>query len=544
MTFSLKGNDDKFTILLNSQSDIDQQLIEFKNVCQQHARHHRKRCKGRYYRLALMARLERHSTPEEIQRLLKSDARTFLLDAIRNEPKDIESITSMINSTISSLQTADQSTQMAIGLALEITGDCCRIGRIRNNCSIFMENNDIIILTTDIAYKYSGFKEICYAINLKYYLPSVSINDQIKIGQEVYGRITKKLKNGIALHIEKPGIINSYEYIELPAQCQLLDLQTIPQFFLQDLEMAAKIQADFIVIPNIRCKLFVKLLKRHLKNNSRLKLIGSINFNNGCYTTLDILAIVKLLDFILMSNIFNINESLYSYVCQEVIPIVKSLKKPIIASIPLENYNDFSLFKNHELLWKIDCILIEKSQQCNKYPLIVKKLLPIKSSGGIFGQNTVSPRNIQTSYQSIVNCIIRTINFIECRAIVIHSKCEAAALALSRVEIYCPVYVILRLDNIEIDNEEERQCRLQLAKVWNLRRNLYPIVFSKDMNFCGYKPINIGIEYIRAKGCIETGDFIITIEVKEDDDEQPKQDVIVTRAYYLPPIMHGEEFKC
>lgn len=545
MAHVTEADEGKFTVLLNAQRELEEQLAEFKSACDAHDKHHRKRCKRRYYTLALMARVVCNTTPEELKRLLKNGTKTLLIDSVTNKLEEIVEMVQMIRNVIAEEQAKESANQLVVGIALEITGDSCRIGRIRNNCSIFLEKESVLTLTTDTSYKYSGFKEILYAINLHYYMQSLKLNVEIKIGDEVCGRIVKTLKNSFVIRIITPGIVNSYEYVEFLNQCDLLEPQTAAELFIEDLELADRLQVDFIVLPHISSRPFVKLLRNHLKERYDFKLIGTLHLDYIKENKLDIVSIVKLLDFLWLQNLFKMNQDMHTFVCQDVIPITKCLRKPIIGTVPLERCSDFRIFENHDFLWKIDCIFIEKSPWCNKYPLIVKKLLPIKDYRRGIVENTMALRSILTSYQSVVNFIIRTISSIECQAIFLHAKCETAAAALGRVEIYCPVYVVLPLGN----NDVELQCRLQLAKILNLRRNLRLIIYSEEMNIRECKPIDYGIEYARSFGAIETGDFIITIEVGKEGGEDSIQfgvgeDVVIMRAFYVAPKKIGDKYKC
>ncbi|KAL9909695.1 uncharacterized protein ACN427_004743 [Glossina fuscipes fuscipes] len=539
----------EFTLLLNGQKDLELQLDEFRKACSAHEKRRRKRCRRRYYNLGLMAKVVLRTTEDELKRLLKNGTRTFLVDTVTNKPNEVEDLVEMLNHVLEDYQSEDTSMKLVTGLAVEITGDSCRVSRTHNNCSIFLNKGDITNLTIDTCYKYSSFKEIMYVINLKYYLPTLKLCDEIKIGREVRGKVVKKLKNNVAVFIEDPGLINSYEYIELPNQCYSLQIQTMPDIFKDDLALATKVKADYIVMPLIRCMPFLKVLRYNLQEYHKFKLIGTIDLEYVSSKMLDLMGIIKLLDFLWLPNLFNLSTGLHAYICQDVIPIAKCLKKPVIGTVPLECCSDFKVFENHEFLWKIDCIFIEKSQWCNKYPLIVKKLLPIKDFRIGVVDNASTLKDILFSYQSIVNFIIRTISSIECQAIFLYSKCEGATTALARVEIYCPVYVMLPLEQADSDKDEQKLYPIELAKSLNLRRNLRCIVYTKEMNFCEYKPIEYGIEYARRVGCLETGDFVITLEVCKEGGENKVElgvgeDVVIMRAFYLPPPVPGEKYLC
>ncbi|XP_073841938.1 uncharacterized protein [Musca autumnalis] len=537
----------KFSVLLNGQRDVEEQLNEFKKACNAHDKHNRKRCKRRYYNLALMARMACNTSCDEIRNLIQNGTRTFLLDAVRNRSDEIEKMASLITQTVEEIQTQDPHNKLVVGVAIEINGDCCRIGRLRNNCSIFVEIGSNMTLTSNSSYRYSGFNEICYVINLQHYLPTLKLGDEIKIGGEVKGRIVKILKTNISILIDEAGIINSYDYIELPEQCKFLNLQKATNVFSHDLEMAAGLQADFLVIPQIRCKTVLKMLRHYIRDNFKFQIIGTIDLEYVSRKMLDIMGIIKLLDFLWLTNLFDIPQALHTYICQDVIPIAKCWKKPLIATVPLKRCSDFRVFENHDFLWKIDCIFMEKSEWCNKYPLIVKKLLPIKNYRRGIVQNISPLRDDLSSYQSAVNFVIRTISTIECQAIFLHTKCQVTAAALGRMEIYCPVFVIISME--DDDGEEEMLHHIQMAKNLNLRRNLNTIIYNRTMNPCEYKPIDYGIEYARYCGAIEMGDFIITIDLDKYGGEDAVQlgvgeDVVIMRAYYVPPKSVGEKLIC
>ncbi|XP_023300537.2 uncharacterized protein LOC111682784 [Lucilia cuprina] len=543
-------SEDEFTVLLNGEKDLEKQLEEFKKLCESHDKHQRQRAKRRYYNLALMAKIEISTTREEIKRLMKHNTRTFLVDVVTNKPLEVESLIRLIRETTEEQQEEDEFNKLIIGLALQITGDACRLGRSRNNCSLFLACSDTMTLTTNLAYRYSCFKEISYVLNLNHYLPYININDEISIGPEVKGVVVKKLKTSIALIITEAGIVNSYDYLELPNQCYSLPLTNLTDIFNTDLETALNLQVDFIVTPHVRCLHFVKCLQHKIKSFEHLKLIGSLDLEYISRKMLDIMQIIKYLDYLWLTNLFGNNETISTFLRQDVIPVSKCLKKPLIGSVPLERCSDFKLFENHEFLWKLDCIFIEKSAWCNKYPLIVKKLLPIKNYRLALVENTAVVHDILSNCQSVVNFIIRTISSIECQAIFLYTKCTTAAKALSRVEIYCPVFVVLSLEQAILQkNQEDINCLMDLTKNLNLRRNLRPVLYNNEMNVCDLKPIDYGIEYARHCGCLETGDFIITLEVgKENGDEHIQlgvgEDVVIMRAFYVPPLKVGEKFKC
>lgn len=539
-----------FTVLLNGQKDLEDQLEEFKKACDVHNKHQRKSKRRRYYSLALMAEMVNCTTKDEVKRLLKNNTRTFLVDVVKNKPQEVEALVGLVKEAMNEQQLEDPNVLLTVGIALQITGDACRMGRNRNNCSLFLGKCNTITLTCNPAYRYSGFKEIAYVINLDYHLPSIQLDDVISIGQEVKGVVIKKLKTCIAVCIQEAGIVNSYDYIEIPNQCKSLQSQTLIDIFTKDLEMAIRIQADFIAVPRIRCLKFLKALRHRITNDHNFMLIGNIDLEYVSRKMLDLLGLIQQLDFLWLTNLFSNSQTEYLYLLQDVIPLAKCSKVPIIGSVPLEDCSDFKSFENHEFLWKIDCMFIVKSAWCNKYPLVVKKLLPIKNYRLAVTDNTMAIRDILSSMQSIINFIIRTISSIECRAIFIYSKCKTAATALARVEIYCPVFVILPLESMDASElDDEMKYRIKLCKTLNLRRNLRPLLYTKEMNECEYKPIDYGIEYVRRCGCLETGDFVITLEVaKENGDDNVQlgvgEDVVIMRAFYVAPPKLGEKLKC
>uniref|UniRef100_A0A034VVF5 Pyruvate kinase n=1 Tax=Bactrocera dorsalis TaxID=27457 RepID=A0A034VVF5_BACDO len=539
-----EDNEREFRVLLNDNQSLMKRLEEFKRACDEHEKHARKRCKRRYYNLGLMARIVMETTDDELRSLLKNGARTFLIDTATSKRNEFEQLLIRSKTIIDKFQEEEPRIRIPIGIALQFQGDCCRIGRLRNNCSVLLHRGDIMTLTLDEAYRYSSFREIAFVLNLKYYFKSLKLDDILLLGNEVKGKIVKKLKNNIALVIEDAGIINSYEYIELPNQCYSLSNETFPDLFMNDLQLAAQSKADFIVLPRIRCKPFLRTLRNSLKDEYNFKLIGTIDLEFISSKMLDLMGIVKLLDYVWIQDMFCASTSMQNHIINDLIPLAKCLKKPIIGTIPLERCSDFKRFENHDFLWRIDTMFIQKSSWCNKYPLIVKKLLPLKDFHKAVVENSTALKNILSSYQSIVNFIIRTITSVECQAIVMHSKCETAAVALGRVEIYCPVLMMLPLESME---ENEFECKLKLAKALNLRRNLRGILYTKEMNEANLSPIEYGIEFGRVSGLLETGDFVITLEVcKEDEDDVQygvNEDVVILRAFYLPPIPIGEKFK-
>ncbi|XP_053956650.1 uncharacterized protein LOC128862190 [Anastrepha ludens] len=544
---SMEGEEDDnerdFKVLLSDNQSLMKRLQEFKKACDEHEKHARKRCKRRYYNLGLMARIVMETTDDELNSLLKNGVRTFLIDTVTSRRNEFEQILIRTKTIVDQFQEKEPKFQLPIGIALQFQGDCCRIGRLRNNCSVLLHRSDVMSLTLDESYRYCSYREIAYVINLKYYFKTLKLGDIISIGNEVKGKIVKKLKNNVAVIIEDAGIINSYEYIEIPNQCYTLSDETFPDMFMDDLQLAMQAKADFLVLPRVRCKPFLRALRQSLKDDFDFKLIGTIDLEFISSKMLDLMGTVKLLDYVWIQDMFSATASLQNQIFTNLIPLAKCLKKPIIGTIPLERCSDFKRFENHDFLWRIDTIFIQKSTWCNKYPLIVKKLLPLKDFHRAVVENTAALKSILSSYQSIVNFIIRTISSVECQAIVMHSKCETAAVALGRVEIYCPVLMMLPFDDIE---ENEFQCKLKLAKALNMRRNLRGIMYSKEMNEGNLSPIEYGIEYGRSTGLLETGDFVITLDVcKEDEDGIHfgiNEDVVILRAFYLQPAPIAEKF--
>ncbi|XP_067646158.1 uncharacterized protein [Eurosta solidaginis] len=539
-----ENNEREFKVLLSDNQSLMKRLEDFKKACDEHEKHARKRCKRRYYNLGLMARIVMETTDNELKSLLKNGARTFLIDTATSRRTEFEQILLRSKTIIDEYQAEEHCLRIPIGLALQLQGDCCRIGRLRNNCSVLMQRSDIMTLTLDERYRYSSFREIAYVLNLKHYFKSLKLGDILLLGSEVKGKIVKKLKNNIALMIDAAGIINSFDFIELPNQCYSLPNNCFIDLFMDDLQLAARAKADFIVLPNIRCKPFLHALRKNLKDDFDFRLIGTIDLEFISAKMLDLMGIVKLLDYVWIQNAFCANASLKNHIFNDLIPLAKCLKKPIIGTIPLERCSDFKRFENHDFLWRIDTMFIQKSTWCNKYPLIVKKLLPLKDFHHAAVENAMALKDILTSYQSIVNFIIRTISSVECQAIIMHSKCETAAVALGRVEIYCPVLMMLPLENVD---DNDLQCKLKLAKALNLRRNLRGILYTQEMNENDLSPVDYGILYGRCSGLLETGDFVITLDVCKEDEQDVQygvsDDVVILRAFYLPPTPIAKKFK-
>lgn len=542
---------DEFPVLLDKDG-LKQKLEKFKQACEAYEKQCNKRCRHRYHHLAMMAKLESDIKEDEMSLLLKNGIRSFLVDVVTQKKVEISYILSVLNTVQKQQQIEDEHIQLITGLAVQITGDNCRVGRLRNDCSVFMQCGDLVTLTTNIAYRYSGYREIIYVINLKYYMHSLKLGDLIIIGKEACGRVVKKLKDNIAILIQDAGIVNSFEYIQLPNQCYSLHYNKFTEMFKCDIQYVKKIKANFVVVPCIRCLSFLKALRHHIRKDSNIKLIGSIDLKYACDNMSDTLGIFSLLDILWIPDLFTAPSTLHEYISQDVLPIALNLRKLIIGTIPLQCCSDFRTFENHEYLWKIDCMFIEKSAWCHKYPLIVKKLLPIKDyrlsvlEGGLRAM-TKHP------YQSVMNFIIQTITAIECHGIIVYTKCGVAAAALSRPEIYCPVYVLLPLyDEYECDTEiieKQKEDRTNLVRVLHLHRNLRTIVYTKEVNKCELSPVDFGIAYVRRLDCLKTGDFIITLEIgKETEDEGFQlgegEDVAIVRAYYLQPLKDGDVFQC
>lgn len=543
---------DEFQILLDQQG-LDEKLLKFKETCTAYEKNQRKRYRHRYHHLGLMAKLDPDINEDEMRLLLKNGIRSFLVDVVTHKKVQISYMLSVLNTVQKQYQTEDDHIQIVTGLAVQITGDNCRVGRLRNDCSIFMQCGDVTTLTTNYSYRYSGFREIVYVINLKYYMHSLKLGDLIGIGKEVCGRVVKILKHSIALIINSAGIVNSFEFIQLPNQCYKLSYDKLTQMFKSEIQYVKKTKANFIVVPCIRCLPFLKALRHYVKEEKNIKLIGSVDIKYACDKMADTLSILTLLDVLWIPDLFTSPSQLNNYISQDILPIAMNLKKVIIGTVPLQCCSDFRAFENHEYLWKIDCMFIEKSKWCHKYPLIVKKLLPIKDYHMGVIQNVVPIKHPNHSYKSVVSFIIRTISTIECHGIIMYTKCNKAAAALSRPEIYCPVYVLLPMyDQHESDPEViEKQMtdRFNLVRFLNLHRNLRSILYANDANKCNLSPIDFGIAYARRLECIKTGDFIITVEVgKENEDEgfqlDEGDDVVIMRAYYLPPLKEGDPFQC
>ncbi|XP_017136250.1 uncharacterized protein LOC108151870 [Drosophila miranda] len=534
---------EKFTVRLNGQHDLEQRLRDFKAACEAHEKHARRRKRRRYYHMGLVAKLVAETTPDELRRMLENGTYTFHVDAVSNKPDELNAILETLKLAIAD-HIEDRELRLATGLALEINGECCRVGRLRNNCAVMLARGAVVTLTTNGDYRYGGYKEIIFVINLQAYLQSVKINDILLIGREVRCRVVKTLREALTVLIIDAGLLTGYDFIELPRQCHALDPAVYPDLYMNDLKIAAELKANYVVLPKIRCKNFLKAVRHTIKDEFDLKLIGIIDFEYVRTNMLDLLGIIKLLDYILIPDMFNVSCCVYNYIMEDVLPIAHCQKTPVIGTVPLERCSDFKRFELHEFLWKIDSIHIQKSPWCNKYPLIVKKLMPIRDYRVGVVQNKMTVKNILTSYQTIVNFIIRTISSIECQAIFIYTKCENASIALSRTEIYCPVFLMMPL--LDDDDEATIKCKFDLARALHLRRNMHPVLYTKDLNECNYSPIEFGVDYIRRKGCLEVGDFVVTLEVGKEDAENVvigiDEDVCILRAFYVSPLVGCEKF--
>ncbi|EDW33453.1 GL15481 [Drosophila persimilis] len=429
---------EKFTVRLNGQHDLEKRLRDFKAACEAHEKHARRRKRRRYYHMGLVAKLVAETTPDELRRMLENGTYTFHVDAVSNKPDELNAILETLNLAIAGY-IEDRELRLATGLALEINGECCRVGRLRNNCAVMLARGAVVTLTTDEDYRYGGYKEIIFVINLQAYLKSVKINDILLIGREVRCRVVKTLREALTVLIIDAGLLTGYDFIELPRQCHALDPAVYPDLYMNDLKIAAELKANYVVLPKIRCKNFLKAVRHTIKDEFDLKLIGMIDFE----------------------------------------------------------------------------------------------------------YNKMTVKNILTSYQTIVNFIIRTISSIECQAIFIYTKCENASIALSRTEIYCPVFLMMPL--LDDDDEATIKCKFDLARALHLRRNMHPVLYTKDLNECNYSPIEFGVDYIRRKGCLEVGDFVLTLEVGKEDAENVvigiDEDVCILRAFYVSPLVGCEKFK-
>ncbi|XP_030385165.1 uncharacterized protein LOC115632242 [Scaptodrosophila lebanonensis] len=534
----------EFRIRLNGQQDLEQRLLEFKAACDAHEKHARKRRHRRYYHMGLVAKIVMETTPEELRRMLENGVFTFHVDAVANKPDELNTILDTLHIAISSFE-AERELRVVTALALEINGECCRVGRLRNNCTVLMARGSVVTLTTNEAYRYSGFKEILFVINLQYYLSSIKLGDMLIIGRDVRCRVVKTLREAVAVLIIDAGLLASYDFIELPQQCHRLSPDIYPELFMKDLQIAVDYKANYVVLPKIRCKAFLRAVRQSLREEYDMKLIGMVDFEYVRCNMLDLLGIIKLLDYLWIPDMFNVNCCVYNYIMDDVLPISRCQKVPVIGTVPLERCSDFKRFELHEFLWKIDSIHIQKSPWCNKYPLIVKKLMPVRDYRVGMVQTKALVKNIMTSFQTVVNFIIRTISSIECQAIFLYTTCENAAVALSRTEIYCPVYVMMPLN--DDDDRPTILCKFNLARALHLRRNMHPVMYAKELNECEYSPIEFGVDYMRRKGCLEVGDFVITLEVAKENEENVVlgvgEDVCILRAFYVAPLLACEKFK-
>lgn len=534
----------KFTLRLNGQTDLEQRLRDFKAACDAHEKHARKRRHRRYYHMGLIAKVIMETTHEELRRMLEHGTFTFHIDMVAFKPEELTKILQTLNIAIAA-HADERELSTATALAIEINGDCCRVGRMRNNCSTLLPRGSVVTLTTNMAYRYAGFREIIYVINLHAYLKTVQLNDILFLGPEVRCRVVKTLKEALAVLIIDTGLLSSYDFIELPRQCHALPPEVYPELFEADLVRAFLLKANFIIMPKIRCKAFLRALSSAIKTEYNFKLIGCIDFEYVRNNMLDLLGIIKLLDYLWIPDMFHVNCCVYNYIMEDALPIAHCQKKPVIGTVPLERCNDFKRFELHEFLWKIDTIHMQKSPWCNKYPLIVKKLMPIRDYRVGVVQNQQEVKSILSSYQTIINFIIRTISSIECQAIFVFTKCENASVALARSEIYCPVYMMMPLN--ADDDQETIDCKFELARALHLRRNTHPVLYSPQLNECGYSPIEFGVDYMRRRGCLEVGDFVVTLEVGKEDEENVQfgidEDVCILRAFYVAPIVNCEKFK-
>jgi len=76
---------------------------------------------------------------------------------------------------------------------------------------------------------------------------------------------------------------------------------------------------------------------------------------------------------------------------------------------------------------------------------------------------------------------------------------------------------------------------------------MHPVLYTKDLNECSYSPIEFGVDFMRKKGCLEVGDFVVTLEVGKEDKDNVVigigEDVCILRAFYVSPLFACEKFK-
>jgi len=111
-----------------------------------------------------VAKLVTETTHDELRRMLENGTYTFHVDTVANKPDELKAILDTMNIAIAA-HTEERELRLTTGLALEINGECCRVGRLRNNCTVMLARGGVVTLTTDEAYRYKGYKEIVYVIS-------------------------------------------------------------------------------------------------------------------------------------------------------------------------------------------------------------------------------------------------------------------------------------------------------------------------------------------------------------------------------------------
>ncbi|XP_037933347.1 uncharacterized protein LOC119668042 [Teleopsis dalmanni] len=543
----------KFDVFLDGRVAVENELQAFTRACHVYNKENRRRgyikrrkTKRRYYKLGLVAEIETETTNDQIDSLLMVGVRTFYFDAFRNRPENVQQMIQRTKIQIEQYRLGETASLLVTSLAITINGENCVTGRMRNNCTDHLKRGEIVSLTSDERYKYCSYREIAYVSNLSFYLSRLSLNDEIQIGPSLKGPIVKKLTETIAILVEVAGPLHSYMDVELPSIAYTLSADEIPHMFAEDLGIAINANVNYIVVPKLRNKKYLMILRSYIPEEYALNIIGVLDFEYIRDNMCDIRGILKQLDYLWIPDMFSISHTMQRFVFDEVIPIAKSIRKPIIGTIHMERRIDFNNFENHYFLWKIDTIFIERSITCKKYPLIVKKLLPLYDYRKITVDKCSIVKEILTAYDTVVNFIIRTICSVECQAIFVHATCEPAALALGRVEIYCPVFVVMQVDEADPFDVSRKH---SLARAIQLRRNLQPLLYTEEMNKCDFTAVEYGIDYARNKDLLHTGDFIITIEVAKLPEEEEEEEIgegedgVILRATFLPPIKKYEQFK-
>lgn len=443
-----------------------------------------------FYELNLVAKICIKTTFEDIKRLLQNGTRTFVIPLGFHTPQQLDMTIIKINTAIQEFQTYADFIY-PIGIGFEIKGEVLRTGRMRNDSVEEVEAKTLLVLTSDVSYKYSSMLEIVYVHNLSRYIPIFKINDVISIDHnKILGRVVKIINQHVTILIDKGGLLYNYMDVDIP---YYIENDPLTNDIIRDLDMANMNNVDFIFVPGVRNKNLLRNIRSHLQSfSSPMRVIAELDLPFLLQNFVDMCRISKYSDAFLIDKLSFRPEKFLT----NIIDLSRSVQKPILGLIPIRKCKDFEKYENHKIIQMLDSMFIEKSNKQGKFPIIAKKLLPLPEE---LKSKRISYSDPETHCLS--NCLKLTVKSIKCSAIIYTTtNLDSIPFHLSQPDIYCPVVIIC--------------LNIVAGKYMNLYRNFKVIMYPMDEYSEDSLPkescmMKYGICYCRRQLNLKPGDFVL-----------------------------------